>query len=340
MAQALRRFPLFVSAALLAGCPSDGTSSSADSGTDESSDTGAMTSPTTTATTTTATTTSPTTTMADSSTTSEESSSDTGSTDPTSTGTDESSSSESGSESSSSSGGVLCTAPELECDGECIDPETSLAFCGATDCTMGEVGVACAPSGSCVKGECLDTCDNCSFESGDFTGWTTVDLEGPFVPLTVDVAGVVQDLGTWSTFTTAPTDGLYSAITGFDGNGATSLTGPIQIGQDITLDADTPANLEFDYRVSWNMVDFVVSTADRTLQVQIEPEGGGEPMDTEVILTAAAATIEDDTGDLVGVVDLGPYAGTTVYVRIMFIVPEDSSGPALATIDDVRVVAQ
>lgn len=299
-----------------------------------------MTSPTTTATTTTATTTtSPTTTMADSSTTSDESS-DSGSTEATSTGTGSESSSESGSESSSSTDAVRCTAPEIACDGECIDPGTSQAFCGATDCTMGDVGVACAPSGSCVKGECLDTCDNCSFESGDLTGWNTVDLEAPFVPLTVDDAGFVQDLGTWTTFTTAPTDGLYAAVTGFDGNGATSLTGPIQIGQDITLDADTPANLEFDYRVSWNMVDFVMSTADRTLQVQIEPEGGGEPMDTEVILTATAATIEDDTGDLVGVVDLGPYAGTTVYVRIMFIVPEDMSGPALATIDDVRVVPQ
>lgn len=279
--------------------------------------------------------------MADSSTTSDETSDSSATTDDTGSGSESGSSgSESGSESSSSTGTVECVAPEIACGDGCVDPQTSHAFCGATDCEMGDVGVACAPSASCTAGECIDTCDNCSFETGDFTGWTTQDLATPFYPLAVEMGGVQQVIDPWTTFTSAPTDGTYSANTGWDGDGATGMFGTIEIGQDITLDADTPANLEIDYRAAWDMVDFAMATMDRTIEVHVEPEGGGVPLQTDVVFTATAGTVEDDTGDQTAIVDLGAFAGSSVYIRIVFVVPEDFAGPAFATIDNVRVVAQ
>lgn len=216
------------------------------------------------------------------------------------------------------------------CDDACVDPQADSTHCGASnDCEGADMGQTCAPSAACVAGSCVDSCDNCGFEAGDFTGWTTSDLKDPYLALGV-VAGTQSDPE--EHFTVTATEGEFFAVTGFDGNGP----GTIELGQDLTLAAEPPAELVFDYRAGWDLLTYGAKV-DRSLDVQIEPAGGGAPIEVVEILVAPAGDMTIDTGVLQGVVDLSAYAGQTVFVRFVFTVPEVDSGPALAQIDHVRV---
>src|SRR6266571_7876292 len=66
---------------------------------------------------------------------------------------------------------------------------------------------------------------NGSFETGDFTGWGTKDMATPFFPLSVLGAG------SGILFPTAPTDGIYAAVSGFDGCGPDTIA----IWQDVSI---------------------------------------------------------------------------------------------------------
>lgn len=54
---------------------------------------------------------------------------------------------------------VACSAGQLVCGGDCVDPKTNPRFCGATDCSVvdGE-GVSCGSGEACVDGACLTAC--------------------------------------------------------------------------------------------------------------------------------------------------------------------------------------
>lgn len=66
--------------------------------------------------------------------------------------------------------------------------------------------------------------------------------------LSVGGAGLSPGFGF---FASAPTDGRFAALHGFDGNGP----GTIRIGQDVTVTADGTL-VEFDYRAAWDLVNF------------------------------------------------------------------------------------
>jgi hypothetical protein len=123
---------------------------------------------------------------------------------------------------------------------------------------------------------------NCGFETGDFAGWVTQDLATPFFPLQVNVAGVSPGFGL---FLSNPTQGVFAALNGFDGDGP----GTIRIAQDVVLPHGSD-QLVFDYECGWNTAGFG-ATEDRTFEVNIEPSGGGVPLQTDLILTAQAQTI-------------------------------------------------
>jgi hypothetical protein len=235
-------------------------------------------------------------------------------------------------------GACECTDAEaVVCDGACIDPSTDQFFCGASgDCAGDNAGVACAPSAACDEGACVDTCDNCGFESSDFTAWDVQDLATPFYPIEVTLAGSTPEQ--FGFFTSAPTEGLYSSNHGFDGDGGGDVS-TIELGQEITLTADEPAQLVFDYRAAWDLATYG-ATLDRTFEVYIEPQGGGVPLQTELITTLTAGTSNFDSGDLVGTVDLTDHAGSIVYVRFVFTVSESYSGPAFVQLDNIRIIGQ
>ncbi len=369
----MRRPWLLLSVFLIssAGCPDTEPSEGVDDDDDSGSSTGNTTDPSTTLPPTTdPATTDPTTdpgTTTDESTTgstTDEGSSSSGVADGSSSGTGSSTG-----EGSSSSTGEPCEF--LLCDGVCVDPDTNADFCGATECEGKGAGVVCSGSGSCVKGECVESCDNCSFETGDFTDWTVVDMAEPFLVATVLMDGEIPGGGKPPAGAVAPsglglagagaapfaadygfgvllppveggiffgpvtaTDGTFVAVNGFDGAGPDE----VQYGQDITL-RDEATTLEFDYRAAWDMLGFKGSTLDRVFEVRIEPEGGGKPMDTIEIETAAAGTM-GDTGVVGGTVDVSGYAGQTVFINFVWVVPEDFTGPAQAELDNIRVLVE
>ena len=168
---------------------------------------------------------------------------------------------------------------------------------------------------------------NGSFETGDFTGWVTNDISLPFYPLRVRTMGFDPDYGL---FLTAPTDGNFCATDGFEGNGP----GKISLAQDVFLPSG-PALLTFDYRVGWDMLDYGGSTMPRTLNVTIQPYGGGAPLRTFTLLTALPQTADPDTGPLSASLDLSPYSGR--YLRISFDanIPQSFTGPGFFQLDHV-----
>jgi hypothetical protein len=169
---------------------------------------------------------------------------------------------------------------------------------------------------------------NGSFETGDFSGWTVQDLSGPFYPASVVAAGTSPGFGL---FASAPTDGGFAAVNGFDGNGP----GTISLMQTITVDTASDV-LRFDYRAGWDMVTFGGSTMDRVFAVQIESTGGAV-LATQTILTATAATQNLDTGNLSGSVSLAPFAGSTIQIRFLWTIPQNLTGPAFFQLDNVRI---
>jgi hypothetical protein len=178
-------------------------------------------------------------------------------------------------------------------------------------------------------GSAINPIINCGFESGDFTGWTVADLAGgPFVPLAVQSGGVSPGFGF---FVSAPTEGIFAATSGFDGNGP----GTIEISQDISVPS-TGESLTFDYRGAWDMT--FGATVDRTFDVEIQPSGGGVALQSTTLLTTApVGSTVPDTGDLMGIVDVSAYAGQAVRVAFILNVPESSTGPAWFQLDNVAV---
>lgn len=165
---------------------------------------------------------------------------------------------------------------------------------------------------------------NCSFETGTFAGWSSTDLAVPFFAAQVAPPGTSPGIGSPST----PTDGGYSYVNGFDGNGP----GVITLTQDVILSPNA-TRLEFDFRSAW----ILGGTLDRHFRVNIEPSGGGVPLQSDLILTAAAGTTNADTGPLAGSVSVATFAGQSVRVVFAWEVPENFTGPAFFDLDHIRV---
>jgi hypothetical protein len=168
-------------------------------------------------------------------------------------------------------------------------------------------------------------CVNRSFETGDFFGWEATDITSPFFPLTVDGASI--DVG-FDFFVSDPTNGSFAALHGFDGSGP----GMIRIAQDVVI-PNGATTIEFDYRGGWNMT--FGATQDRTFEVSILPEGGGDPLRTDLILTATAGSIIPDTGPLVGAIDVSAFSGSAVRLSFDWNIPEAFTGPGFFQLDNI-----
>ncbi|ARU58075.1 hypothetical protein OLMES_4057 [Oleiphilus messinensis] len=172
--------------------------------------------------------------------------------------------------------------------------------------------------------------NNGSFETGDFSGWTTQDLTAPLFTQQVNGSGVSSGFGF---FSSSPTDGQFAALNGFDGNGP----GTISISQDVAVTSES--TILFDYRAAWNLIDFCIGCVDRIFDVNIEIAGGGANLASFNILSATSGTTVLDTGDLVGSFDLSSFVGQTVSINFDWFVPENFTGPAFFQIDNIRSTA-
>ncbi|MEZ5922881.1 MAG: autotransporter domain-containing protein [Hyphomicrobiaceae bacterium] len=164
---------------------------------------------------------------------------------------------------------------------------------------------------------------NGSFETGDFTGWDTIDLASPYSALAVRTAGPAASHSP----AIAPTDGTFTADHGFDGGGP----GTIEISQVVTIPASATAVLIFDWRAGWS----IFGSQSRTFDVIVEPAGGGAPLLTSNILSTASPSDNADTGPQTATVNLSAFSGQSVRVRLSSFIPEDYSGPAHLQIDNV-----
>jgi hypothetical protein len=92
--------------------------------------------------------------------------------------------------------------------------------------------------------------------------------------------------------------------------------------------------LQFDYRAGYD----IFGALPRIFEVRIEPSGGGTPLQTTTILTAQPGMPVFDTGPLTGQVDLSPFAGQSIYLRFVWIIPETFTGPASFQLDNVQIL--
>jgi hypothetical protein len=169
---------------------------------------------------------------------------------------------------------------------------------------------------------------NCSFETGDTSGWVVADLAGgPFFPVQVTADGTSPGFGF---FTSQATDGSFSLVHGFDGGGP----GTIELAQDITLPSDI-SGISFDYRAAWDLQTFG-ATIDRTFTVEIQPAGGGAALQSDLILTAPVGNITNDTGPLSATVGVSSFANQTVRLALIWDVPENGTGPAFFQVDNFQ----
>jgi hypothetical protein len=171
---------------------------------------------------------------------------------------------------------------------------------------------------------------NGSFETWDFTAWLPQDITGPFFPLVVGEAGISpwQDF-----FLSAPTDGQYAALTGFDGQGP----GVIRLAQDVSVPGGS-TTLEFDFRAAWDLLNFG-AILDRRFLLRVQAPGGGPVLQESLLLVAPAGTLVNDTGDGFGAVDVTSFAGSDVRFSFEWEVPEFLTGPAFFQLDQVRLTA-
>jgi len=170
---------------------------------------------------------------------------------------------------------------------------------------------------------------NCSFETGSFSSWVALDMPDFFFKSSVVSAGISIGFGL---FATAPSDGVFSAWVPFDGGGP----GETRLFQDIGLPADA-LSLDFDWRAGWDMFNYVGSTLPRHLIVDIEPAGGGPALQSTLLLTAPAATVQLDTGPRKAIVPLHAFAGQLVRIVFRCVIPEYYTGPGQVELDHVRI---
>ena len=175
----------------------------------------------------------------------------------------------------------------------------------------------------------VDLMTNGSFETGDFTGWIANDIGAPFYVLAVRTAGTSPGFGL---FPAAPTEGASAVTHGFDGGGP----GTIDISQDVNIPAGFSAELSFDWRAGWDFSLGAPATIPRTLDVVIEPSGGGAALQTTNILSAVPPPGPIlDNGPQVAAVDLSTFAGQSIRVKLSSFIPQTFTGPGHLQIDNV-----
>jgi hypothetical protein len=177
-----------------------------------------------------------------------------------------------------------------------------------------------------TQGTCASI-DNCSFETGAFPGWITSDMVTPHVPIHV---GPAEENTGFGFFASAPTDGAFALITGFDGEGP----GTISAHQDVVMPlwAD---QLRFDYRAGWDLITFGGGSRKRTFEVAIEPFGGGAALASDVVLAPEPQTQVWDTGPRSRTFPVSAFAGQPVRIVFRWRVPEPFTGPAFFQLDRI-----
>lgn len=174
---------------------------------------------------------------------------------------------------------------------------------------------------------------NGSFESGDFSGWTTETTAPPFRPWQVSGSGLGGGFGME---TTSPQDGTQVAWNGFDGRGPLEF----RLYQDVSIPTIAAATLQWQDRLQWNFLPGSPATQPRTYDVQIRDPQTDAVLSTVYSFSTGtqAQTPEGDTGWQTHTADLSAFAGQTVRVYFVDSIPQAFSGPGQFELDDVSLM--
>ncbi len=174
---------------------------------------------------------------------------------------------------------------------------------------------------------------NGSFETGDFSGWTTVTTSSPFRPWAVTGAG--QGDG-FDMLQTSPQDGTFEAWNGFDGSGPMEY----QMYQDVSIPAGNAATLSWLDRVQWNFTLGGTATQPRLYDVEVRDPNTNAILDT-VYSFSTGTQAQNPTGNTnwqSHSADLSAYAGQTVRIFFREQIPESGTGPGQIEFDGISLV--
>ncbi|MEQ2006820.1 MAG: Ig-like domain-containing protein [Limisphaerales bacterium] len=182
-----------------------------------------------------------------------------------------------------------------------------------------------APSFALRAVSTLNSVNNGSFESGDFTGWTVSDTAN-----TTPSLAVRADPANLGLFDAGATDGTRSATHGFSG----ATAGTISIAQDVTVPAG--GTLTFTYRASWNVS--AAATANRTFRLVVQPAGGGAELFGTNLVSAAPGSFFIQPANQTVSVDLSAFGGQAVRLAFVATIPTGDTGTGSLQLDNVQLV--
>jgi hypothetical protein len=164
---------------------------------------------------------------------------------------------------------------------------------------------------------------NGSFETGDFTGWTTITTGSPFAPWSVGGAG---DSGYFSPL--SPQDGSRVAWNGFDGDG------PMQFAlyQDVAIPMGV-STISWQDRVQWELTS--LPTLSRTYAVLLLDPSTDGLLEILHLLDTGVDSSFADTGWQTHSADVSYFAGSSVRLVFFEDIPESFTGPGQLEIDNV-----
>jgi hypothetical protein len=175
---------------------------------------------------------------------------------------------------------------------------------------------------------------NGGFETGNFTGWTTINAPNPFEPWAVTGSGagfVDSPLPT----ATQVTQGSFNAW-----QTVTSDPGSFLLYQNITIPAGNSVQLRWSHRYQMNLTTYcggTTSCGTATFAVEV--------LNTSNVLLQTLYTIttlpdtNTNTGWTNNVRNLSAYAGQTIRIRFRTTVTESLDGPGRIEIDGVSANA-
>src|SRR4030095_10021328 len=175
--------------------------------------------------------------------------------------------------------------------------------------------------------------NNGSVETGDFTGWnvSTVATGGsgtPFQPWSVTPGGFGGFAG-YQILATSPQHGTHDAWNGFDGGGPMEF----RMYQDVSIPSGVSLTLSWRDRAQWNYC--CGQSQPRTYQVQLRNPSTNAILTTLYSFSTGVENFYHDTGWLTHRHDLSPFAGQTVRIFFLEIIPETFTGPGQIEFDSI-----
>ena len=164
------------------------------------------------------------------------------------------------------------------------------------------LGVALVPSSNAPEQSEANALVNGSFETGDFSGWTTAVTNTPLDDWTVSSAGAGSGFGF---ATTQPQDGTSNAWNGFDGSGPMDFT----MFQDVVV--PSAGELTFQYRAQWDFSLGGTANIGRDFFVEVLDPGTSVLLDTVFAFNTGDQSTNPtgDTGWLTETADLSAFSG-------------------------------